>query len=64
MHESRSLTPRAPPPEPGPSHAVAALNGLSGAHVDWADAKGLNEWERQALELAEERSQLAPRPCH
>lgn len=47
-----------------PSHAVAALNGITGAHVDWADSKGLNQWERQALELAEERSQLAPRPCN
>ena len=42
-----------------PRHAVAALNGITGAHVDWADSKGLNQWERQALELAEERSQLA-----
>jgi hypothetical protein len=25
---------------------------------DWPDSKGLNEWERNALELAEERSQL------
>jgi hypothetical protein len=25
---------------------------------DWADSKGLNEWERKALELAEERSKL------
>jgi hypothetical protein len=41
-----------------PRHAVAALNGLTGAHVDWADSKGLNQWERQALELAEERSKL------
>jgi hypothetical protein len=42
-----------------PRHAVAALNGIAGAHVDWADSKGLNEWERQALELAEERSRLS-----
>jgi len=41
-----------------PRHAVAALNGITGAHVDWADSKGLNEWERKALELPEERSQL------
>ncbi len=41
-----------------PRHAVAALNGITGAHVDWHDSKGLNEWERMALELAEERSQL------
>lgn len=27
--------------------------------MDRADSKGLNEWERQALELAEERSNLA-----
>jgi hypothetical protein len=42
-----------------PRHAVAALNGLTGAHVDWADSKGLNDWERQALDLAEERSRLS-----
>lgn len=47
-----------------PRHAVAALNGFTGAHVDWADSKGLNQWERQALELAEERSKLTPRPCN
>lgn len=41
-----------------PRHAVAALDGITGAHVDWADSKGLNEWERKALELSEERSQL------
>ena len=39
-----------------PRHAVAALNGIVGAHVYWPDSKGLNEWERKALELAEERS--------
>ena len=41
-----------------PRHAVAALDGIAGARVDWADSKGLNQWERTALELAEERSQL------
>jgi hypothetical protein len=41
-----------------PRHAVAALGGISGARVDWPDSKGLNQWERKALELAEERSQL------
>ena len=41
-----------------PRHAVAALDGITSAHVDWADSKGLNEWERKALELSEERSQL------
>jgi hypothetical protein len=24
-------------------HTVAALDGITGAHVDWADSKGLNE---------------------
>jgi hypothetical protein len=42
-----------------PRHAVAALDGITGARVDWADSRGLNEHERQALELSEERSQLA-----
>jgi hypothetical protein len=41
-----------------PRHAVAALDGIASAHVDWTDSKGLNEWERKALELAEERSEL------
>lgn len=39
-------------------HAAAALNGIAGTRVDWADTKGLNKWEHQALELAEERSKL------
>jgi hypothetical protein len=35
-----------------PRHGVAALDGIASAHVDWADSKALNEWERKALELA------------
>jgi hypothetical protein len=42
-----------------PRHAVAALDGITGAHVDWADSRGLNQWERTALELSEKRSKLA-----
>ncbi len=42
-----------------PRHAVAALDGIADAHVDWADSKGLNEWERRALELSEERSRFS-----
>ena len=41
-----------------PRHAVAALDGISRARVDWWDSKGLNQWAGTALELAEERSQL------
>jgi hypothetical protein len=41
-----------------PRHAVAALDGITRACVDWLDSKGLNQWERTAPELAEERSQL------
>jgi len=41
-----------------PRHAVAALDGITGARIDWPDSKSLNQWERTALELAEERSQL------
>jgi hypothetical protein len=41
-----------------PRHAVTALDGITGAHVDWTDSRGLNEWERKALELSEERSKL------
>jgi hypothetical protein len=40
-------------------HAAAALDGITGADVDWAGSRGLNEHERQALELPEEHSQLA-----
>jgi hypothetical protein len=42
-----------------PRHALAALNGITRVRVDWPDSKGLNRWERIALELAEERSRLA-----
>lgn len=45
-----------------PRHAVAALDGIADVHVDWADSKGLNEWERKALELSEERSKLGIPP--
>lgn len=37
---------------------MAALDGISGAYVDWSDSKGLNEWERKALELAENEASL------
>jgi hypothetical protein len=37
---------------------VAPLNGIVGSHLDWLESNGLNGWERKALELAEERSQL------
>ena len=36
-----------------------ALDGITGAHVDRADSKGLNKWERKALELSEERNKLS-----
>lgn len=41
-----------------PKHAMAALDGTTGSHVDWDDSKGLNEYERAALELTEERGRL------
>jgi hypothetical protein len=37
---------------------VAALNGITGGRVYWSDSRDLNDWERTALELAGERSQL------
>jgi hypothetical protein len=43
-----------------PRHAVAALDGIDGARVDWADTRGLNEYERKALELSEEISAKPP----
>ena len=42
-----------------PRHAVAAFDSITGAQVDWADSKGLNEWERMAFELSGERSKLS-----
>lgn len=45
-----------------PRHAVAALDGIIGACVDWEDSKGLNQHERKAIQLSEERSKLAKIP--
>ena len=42
-----------------PRHAVAALSGITAASVIWADTRGINDHERTALQLAEERTQLA-----
>ena len=42
-----------------PRHAVAALDGITGAHVDWADSRGLSQWERKALGAVRGRSKLA-----
>ena len=42
-----------------PRHAVAALDGITGARVDWTDSRGLNEWERTALELSGAQRRLA-----
>ena len=42
-------------------HVVAVLGGITGAHVDWADSKGLNQWKRKVLELSGERSKLSAR---
>ncbi len=41
-----------------PRHALTALNGIAGARVLWEDTHGINDHERTALQLAEERSQL------
>jgi hypothetical protein len=44
-------------------HAIAGLDGIDGARVDWSDTRGINEFERKALELTEEinaRRQLRP----
>ena len=42
-----------------PRHAAAALDGITGAHVDWTDSRGLNQRERTALELVRGTSKLA-----
>jgi hypothetical protein len=36
------------------THAIRGLEGIDGARVEWADTKGLNEYERKALEMTEE----------
>ena len=41
-----------------PRHAIAALDGITRAHVDWADSKGLNRMGGKALEVSEERNRL------
>ncbi|MGZ3357639.1 MAG: hypothetical protein ACXVBO_22715 [Isosphaeraceae bacterium] len=41
-----------------PEHVVGALFGTRGVRVDWDDSLGLNQHERAALQLAEERSLL------
>jgi hypothetical protein len=47
-----------------PRHAVAALEGIDGARVDWADTKSLNEFERKVLELTEEiTARRSPHPA-
>ena len=43
-----------------PRHAIAALDGIDGARVDWAGSKGLNEYEIKALELSEEINAKPP----
>jgi hypothetical protein len=40
------------------AHEWQPFDGTIGAHIDWPDSKGLNEWELLALVMAEERSQL------
>lgn len=40
-----------------PRHTVAALDSIARAYVDCAESKGLTSGEREAVELAEERSQ-------
>jgi len=42
-----------------PRHAVAALDGITGARVTGPTPGSSNKHERQALELSEERRQLA-----
>jgi hypothetical protein len=37
------------------THAIAALEVIDGAEVDWDDSKGLSEYERKALELTKRR---------
>ncbi len=40
------------------TEGTVLIQAARGAHVDWADSKGLYQWERKALELSEERSKL------
>lgn len=44
-------------------HAIGAIESVDGARVSWADTRGINEFERTALELTEENSRSrVPRP--
>lgn len=55
--------PGSPAREPAPAYVLVTppprSMAFSGARVDWVDAKGLNEHERMAIELAEKRSRLS-----
>jgi hypothetical protein len=55
----RSLDCEGPTARGCPRHAVAALDGITSAHIGWTDSECLNQWERKALELFEERSKLS-----
>ena len=61
---SRSWTPIGASARACPRHAVAALDGITGAHVDWTDSRGLNQWERTALELVRGTEQTRIRHQH
>ena len=37
-----------------PKHAMIALECITGARVDWADSKSLNEYEVKALQITEQ----------
>jgi hypothetical protein len=39
-------------------HAVALLDGVTGAEVVWQDTAGINLYEKMALKMSEERSAL------
>jgi hypothetical protein len=41
-------------------HAIAALFTVNGARVDWDDSRGLNDFEGQALKIADQRAALRP----
>lgn len=45
-----------------PQHAVAPLGSISGTRADWADTRGITQFERTTLEPTEEINARPPLP--
>jgi len=56
--EARACRRHCQPPKASGQRCTPRATSADDSTQNWADSKGLNQWERTALELAEERSQL------